>query len=94
MSLEKAENSAPVHGVVTQRRQIIDVRFSGNWAEIWFADGGRNPDQYDECCKAYALNDCIDNAGLCHYIYLHGIIGVWLEWKEYRPVKASLRVAG
>lgn len=86
--------SASFDPIVIQRRQIVDVRFDGKWAEIWFADGGRNPQRYDECCKTDMLNDCIDESGLCHHIYLHGIIGVWVEWKDDRPVKASLRLAG
>ena len=73
-------------------RQIVDVSFSGKWAEIWFADGSRNPERYDECCKTYMLNDCIDESGLCHHIYLHGIVGVWVEWEDDRPIKASLRI--
>ena len=74
-------------------RQIVDVKFSTKWAEIWFEDGNNDPLRYDDCCKTYMLNDCIDASGLCHHIYLHGIIGVWLEWSGDRPIEAALRLS-
>lgn len=72
-----------------KKRRILWIRSSGKWAEIWFDDGNRDPDQYDASCKWYMLTDLIETSGLDEDVMQRGHVGLWLTWEGDRPVAVS-----
>ena len=71
-------------------RQLVNVKFDGKWAELWFADGS-GAETFDQCCKAYMLREAIRKSGLSMHTYLHGVVGIWLAFDENDdPCRAAL----
>ena len=72
-------------------RQIIDIRSADKWVELWFHDGKSDPEDWDECCKWYMLQDVISSSGLNARVLKRGYLGLWLLWPEGsdRPTHAG-----
>ena len=93
MQSENTSMSVPVHAVVM--RQIVDIKGDGKWIEFWFADGKREPFNYDESCKAYLFDELLARYDLSEHVWKHGRIGLWVQWPKGsdRPLSVRTRLS-
>ena len=67
---------------------IFKIKYVEKWAEIW-TDDLPGEGSYDECCKIYKLEQCVEAAGLNNYVLNFGFRGLTMQWKlennNYEP---------